>query len=94
MGDVIAGHEGNALHFDGSGDALVMDHDAELDPRLSDFSVSTWMHSTQGGVPILLDYRLSGGHGWVLFTYGGRLGFQMRWGPARRTGTTTSATPT
>ncbi|WP_222427419.1 LamG domain-containing protein, partial [Hyella patelloides] len=71
----------DGLSFDGVNDYVEVDDNDALDFGIGDFSLSTWINTTDvAGIDVILDKRVeqSGSvQGYVLYNLGGNLGFQL-----------------
>ena len=77
----ILGVVNNGLSFDGINDYVEVKDADELNFGTGDFSVSTWIKTTdRPGIDVILDKRTEQSgpvQGYVLFNYNGELGFQL-----------------
>ncbi len=72
-----SGRVGGALEFDGIKDFLTVADGPDLDFGTGDFSIVTWLRTTQHtGAQSILDKR-AGGIGYHLYLFRGRLGLQL-----------------
>ena len=76
-----AGQVNGALSFDGVNDYVQVADNNALDFGTGDFSISTWVKTTDSsGIDVLLDKRVEASgpvQGYVLYNYNGKLGFQL-----------------
>ena len=77
----VKGVVDNALDFDGVNDYVTVSDNSALDFGTEDFSISTWVKTTdKRGIDVILDKRIETSgpvQGYVLYNYNGKLGFQL-----------------
>lgn len=72
------GHVGSGLFFDGTDDYVGVPDNQELDLGAGDLTLAAWVRTTDAtGVHPILDKRDANPHGYSIYLFDGRLGFQM-----------------